>query len=77
MLRQAGRFTAVGLEIGFSMAIGLLGGTWLDQKLDTGPVFFWIGFALGVGAAGKAIVDVARIARKKLDSDGQTPPKKD
>lgn len=73
MFRQAGRHAAVGLEIGIAVAIGVLGGKYLDTKLGTEPIFFWIGFGLGIGAAVKALVDAARAGKRELtDNDG--PP---
>ncbi len=75
MFRQAGRFAAVGLEIGLAMAIGILGGSYLDDYFGTKPILFWSGFVFGIGAAAKAIIEVSRTARKQLD--GSTKPKKD
>ena len=77
MRRQTGRFVSVGLEMGISVAIGILGGWYLDGKFGTTPVLFWIGFGLGVGAAGKAVWDAARRARKELMNDGKSASKKD
>ena len=77
MLGQTGRYAAVGLEMGLAMAIGIFGGRYLDEKLQREPVFFWIGFGLGVGAAVKALVEVAVKARKTLDKNGPPASKKD
>ena len=70
MWKQAGRFGAVGLEMGIAVVIGMLGGDFLDTELDTEPVFFWIGFALGLAAAAKAVVDAARQVKKSWEKDG-------
>ncbi len=77
MITQTAQLAAVGLEMGLAMAIGVLGGRYLDDKLGTEPVLFWIGFALGIGAATKALVMAARKARKTLDSDGSSSDNKD
>jgi hypothetical protein len=66
--RTAGRVGAVGLEMGISVAIGYFAGAWLDGKFDTAPVLGYVGLALGIGAAGKALWSTAR----KLNKD-QTP----
>lgn len=66
--RTAGRVGAVGLEMGISVAIGYAAGAWLDGKFDTAPVLGYVGLALGIGAAGKALWSTAR----KLNED-QTP----
>jgi F0F1-type ATP synthase assembly protein I len=43
----------------FSLLIPLLGGIWLDSKLDSAPLFILIGATLGILAA---TVGVARMA---------------
>lgn len=45
----------------FSLLIPLLVGIWLDNKLDTAPLFILIGVALGILAA---TVGVARMAMR-------------
>jgi F0F1-type ATP synthase assembly protein I len=72
MLNQAGNFAAVGLEMGLAVAIGIFGGRFLDSKLDTEPVFFWIGFSIGIGAAAKAVVVAVQRARKSLGTNGSS-----
>jgi ATP synthase protein I len=58
MWRLAGRYSAIGIEMAAAVAIGTLGGRWLDGKFDTEPYLFWFGFVVGVGAAVRAIVRV-------------------
>ncbi|MCP4675411.1 MAG: AtpZ/AtpI family protein [Deltaproteobacteria bacterium] len=77
MYRQAGQFVAVGLEMGIAMGIGILGGWYLDEWLDSKPICFWVGFFLGLGAAGKALFDASRKAQKVLMDDGKSSSKKD
>jgi len=45
----------------FSLLIPLLGGIWLDKRLDTTPLFILIGMALGILAA---TVGVARLVMR-------------
>ena len=47
----------------FSLLLPLLGGIWLDNKLNTAPLFILIGAALGILAA---TVGVARIALREF-----------
>lgn len=75
MWKQAGRLSAVGLEMGIAVTLGILGGGWLDERFGTKPVLFWVGFAIGLGAAGKAVVDAVRSARKAMDADDASNPK--
>jgi ATP synthase protein I len=77
MWRQATRYGAVGLEMGIAVLIGIFGGQYLDDWLDTEPVFFWVGFALGLGAAAKAIYDAARSAKRMLSGNGTPSSGKD
>ena len=77
MWRQATRYGAVGLEMGIAVLIGIVGGQYLDDWLDTEPVFFWVGFALGLGAAATAIYDAARSAKRMLSGNGTPSSGKD
>lgn len=49
----------------FSLLIPLLGGIWLDRKLDTLPLFTLVGMGLGILAA---TLGVARIAIRSFRS---------
>jgi len=53
----------LGIYVAVSICLGLLGGMWLDKKIGTFPLFFLIGFAAGVTAAG---LEVWRIVKKSL-----------
>jgi F0F1-type ATP synthase assembly protein I len=70
-------FATVGLEMGVALAIGVLGGRYLDSWLDTKPLFFMLGFVIGLGAAVKAFIEMARRLKKELDTDEPSPPDQD
>ena len=75
MWKQAGRLSAIGLEMGFAVSIGVLGGGYLDDHFGTKPILFWVGFAVGLGAAAKAVIDGVRTARKAMDADDEAAGK--
>ena len=60
MWRKTAQVGAVGLEMGFAVAIGYLGGSYLDTLFDTAPYIGLAGLLAGVGAAGKALWNTAR-----------------
>ena len=72
-LLAAGRVSTVGLELALSIALGLLGGRWLDSKLGTEPWLQWIGFALGLAAGAMSIYTVTRSMREQLEEDQDSP----
>jgi len=75
MWRTVGVAGFLGIEILLALALGRLGGGWLDHKLGTAPWFLWIGTAMGVGAAINALVRVIRDYKKTLkDDEGSQPP---
>lgn len=51
----------------FSLSIPLLGGIWLDKKLNTTPLFILVGAVLGILAA---TVGVARMTVRMFSSAG-------
>ena len=46
------RLTGVGFFIGGSIFLGVFAGLWLDNRLNTAPVFILIGLVLGIAVAG-------------------------
>jgi F0F1-type ATP synthase assembly protein I len=50
--------------MGIAVAVGYLGGNWLDGQWGTSPYLGLIGLLLGVGAAGKALWSTARKMQK-------------
>jgi F0F1-type ATP synthase assembly protein I len=69
MWRLAAETGAVGVEIAVAIALGYLGGTWLDEKFHSTPWLKWIGFAAGLGASVKALARVTRKYKKSLEQD--------
>jgi (2Fe-2S) ferredoxin/vacuolar-type H+-ATPase subunit H len=51
MWRTAINLLGVGWWLGISILAGVLGGLWLDARLNTGPLFTLVGLALGVAFA--------------------------
>ena len=47
----AARLIGIGWYIGISIAGGIIGGVWLDRKLETSIVFTLVGLFLGLGVA--------------------------
>ena len=59
-LRQAHRVASVGMEMAIAVVIGTLGGSWLDQRLETRPWLALIGMFFGVAAGFRGVLRVAR-----------------
>ncbi|HLK89660.1 MAG TPA: AtpZ/AtpI family protein [Polyangia bacterium] len=76
MWRIAGTTGAVGIEIAVAIGIGYLGGNYLDHKLGTHPWLSYVGLAIGIGAAVKALVRVTRAYKRDQGGD-QKPDKPD
>lgn len=54
----------LGMRLGLSVVIGIVGGVLLDGWLRTSPLFTLLGVVVGVGAAMYSIWDVARDAMR-------------
>ena len=63
--KQLLRFSSLGLEMGFSVAIGVGVGYLLDYYLETKPWFLLIFFFVGVAAAFRSLF----LLLKKFDQD--------
>ena len=57
----------LGIEIVLSVAVGLLGGAWLDKKFGASPWFTLIGLAYGIAAASRAVYRALKQANKEIE----------
>ncbi len=64
MWALAGRYSGLGIEMAAAVAVGALGGRWLDNYFSTAPYLGIFGTVVGVGAAVRAIVRVVKQFRK-------------
>jgi F0F1-type ATP synthase assembly protein I len=71
LLKATARLASVGIELSISTVIGLLGGQWLDGKLDTAPWLMIVGLVLGVTAGFRSLIRTA----KQASRDTQTTEK--
>ena len=58
---RSARYASVGLEIGISIVIGMLGGWWIDVKFGFGPWGLMVGLCLGFTAAVRAMLRTYRM----------------
>lgn len=72
-LKQLGSLSTIGLELGLSIALGYLGGRWLDGKLGTEPWFQWIGLSLGLAAGARSLYRVVRRAQRMMEDEDKSP----
>ena len=66
MWRIASRYMSLGIEMAAAVAIGVLGGRWLDRRLGSEPYLFWFGLVVGMGAAARGVWRAVRQARKDM-----------
>ena len=74
---------SIGLEMAIAVIIGLLIGRWLDARFDTDPVWTIVFLCVGIAAAFKGLIRVARQHQNELkrqaaaaetgDADGDGP----
>jgi ATP synthase protein I len=66
---QALSASSVGLELGISVVIALLGGMWLDGELGTEPWFMLLGVVIGLIAGFRSVLRAVdrsdRVARQE------------
>ena len=67
------QYSAIGIEMGLSVVVGVLIGSWLDEKFDTAPwfLFFWLlcGFAAGM----RSIFKLVKIQLQKSKESEDEP----
>jgi F0F1-type ATP synthase assembly protein I len=66
-----------GIEIALYVAIGFMGGPWLDHRFHTAPWFTWLGYVVGIGAPINAFVRIVREYNKQLAQDSQEDAQND
>lgn len=68
--RTVGELGTLGLSFVIALAIGTVGGLWVDGRFDTSPWGLLVGFGLGFAAA---ILNVYRITTRALASSSKPP----
>lgn len=68
--RTVGELGTLGLSFVVALAIGTVGGLWVDGRFDTSPWGMLVGFGLGFAAA---ILNVYRITSRALASTSRSP----
>ena len=63
---RTARASAIGLQFGISIAIGTLGGSWLDKKFGTDPWLLMTGLLLGAAAGFR---DLWKLAKSQADEE--------
>ncbi len=76
--RGIGSFGTIGLQIVLCIALGFVGGQWLDKKLGTAPYLEWLGFVFGLAAAINSVMHAHRqmqaLAAKEEREQGNPRP---
>lgn len=65
LFRLVSRFATIGLEMGFSVIIGLLIGIYLDRYFNTTPWMTIIFLLFGIAAAFRAMIRVAKESQQE------------
>lgn len=66
-----GQFTMLGIEVGLSVVVGLLGGWWLDEKLGTSPWLALAGTGFGMATAGRVLIRAGRHAKRLAELEDE------
>ncbi|MCU0662746.1 MAG: AtpZ/AtpI family protein [Myxococcota bacterium] len=67
LVQQVSRYATVGLEMGLSVALCVVAGRYLDNRLNTAPWFVLAGIGLGLATAGRCLYRAAKRASKEFD----------
>ncbi len=67
--KGVGAYATVGLDFAVAIVIGILGGHWLDKKLDTLPWVTIIGLLFGVAAGFNLLFKAARRMREEFERE--------
>ena len=64
------RFSSMGIELGVSVMVGLIGGQWLDKRFGTEPWLLLLGLLFGMAAGFRSVFR----ALKDLTAAGKSAP---
>ena len=69
VLRELGKYGALGLEMAISVVIGMGVGWWLDRKLGTAPwlMVVWLGFGFAAGV--RSLWRSAKKMEREMEKD--------
>jgi len=59
-LASAFRLTGLGFYVGICITLGAYGGLWLDEKLNTSPLFIISGILLGLAVAAYGVYQMIK-----------------
>ena len=65
----------MGLEVGLSVVVGFLIGTWLDEWLETGPWFLLIFGIAGIIAGYRSMFRMVKRMQFDTETDQKNEPK--
>ena len=68
---KSARFASMGIELGVSVLLGLLGGWWLDIQFDCRPWLLLSGIIVGFAAGIRSIVRTLRIFSREAEDEKQ------
>lgn len=66
---QASQYIGAGIQLAVSVFLCLLGGAWLDRKIDTSPLFLILGTFLGAAAGFYNLYKIATAAERKQQKE--------
>jgi ATP synthase protein I len=68
-LAALGGVGLIGIEMGVSVAVGYLGGSWLDSKFGTDPWLSAVGLVLGIIAGFRSLYRLTQREQRRLDQE--------
>lgn len=71
MWRLAGKYSATGIEMAMAVAVGAIGGNWLDTQFNTSPWLVTFGIVLGFVMAGRTVVRVVTQYKRDLERESR------
>lgn len=69
MWRLAGKYSATGIEMAMSVAVGAIGGRWLDTQFETEPWLLTAGILIGFWLATRTVIRVVKQYQRDLERE--------